>query len=59
MVREGGAPASLEVLCEEASNRVKDEAEELAAWPDAAVSDETTGGTLPPHPGRPAPPAAI
>jgi hypothetical protein len=45
--RQPGAP-SVEVHCGEASGRVRDEEEELAAWPAAAVYDEITGATLPP-----------
>jgi hypothetical protein len=45
--RQPGAP-SVEVHCGEASGRVKDEEEELAAWPAAVVYDEITGAALPP-----------
>ena len=52
----GRAPASTEVHCGEVSSRVKDEDDELAAWPHVfevaaqqAVFDEITGATLPPE----------
>jgi hypothetical protein len=34
--------------CAEDAGRVKDEEEELAAWPAAVVYDEITGAVLPP-----------
>ncbi len=37
------------VHCGEASGSVKDEEEELAAWPAAVVYDEITGAALPPR----------
>ncbi len=40
---------SAEVFCEEMPSRVKDELDELAAWPEASVYDEITGATLPPE----------
>jgi hypothetical protein len=46
--RQPGAP-SVEVHCTEGSGRVKDEDEELAAWPAAVVYDEVTGAVLPPE----------
>jgi hypothetical protein len=46
--RQPGAP-SVEVRCGEATGRVKDEDEELAAWPAAAVYDEITGAALAPE----------
>jgi hypothetical protein len=40
--------ASVEVHCTKDAGRVKDEEEELAAWPAAVVYDEITGAVLPP-----------